>query len=125
MPAATGASATRPGAIQVAGKSTTKSAPAAPAPVAVPPGETKQALLIALLSRTQGASIAELAGATGWQNHSVRGAISFALKKKLSLTITSMPDHSRGRVYRIGNPVKPTAAAKPTRAKPSAGKAQA
>ncbi len=69
----------------------------------VPPARagTKQALLIDLLQRKNGASIDELVKATGWQPHSVRGAISGALKKKLGLTVTSEPIEKRGRVYRI------------------------
>jgi hypothetical protein len=39
--------------------------------------------------------------ATGWQAHSVRGAISGALKKKLGLEVTSEKIDGRGRVYRI------------------------
>ena len=39
--------------------------------------------------------------ATGWQPHSVRGAISGALKKKLGLAVTSEKVEGRGRVYRI------------------------
>ncbi len=62
---------------------------------------TKQALLIDLLKRKNGASIDEIVKATGWQPHSVRGAISGALKKKLGLTVTSEPTEKRGRVYRI------------------------
>jgi len=50
---------------------------------------TKQSLLIDLLKRKNGASIGEIVKATGWQAHSVRGAISGALKKKLGLTVTS------------------------------------
>src|ERR1043166_6015091 len=42
---------------------------------------TKQAQLVELMRRPQGATIDEIATATGWQNHSVRGAISGALKK--------------------------------------------
>ena len=61
---------------------------------------TKQAQLVALLRRPQGATIDEIATATGWQNHSVRGAISGALKKRLGLTITSGKE-KRGRVYRV------------------------
>lgn len=68
--------------------------------------QTKQALLIDLLQRAQGASIAELVKATGWQNHSVRGAISFTLKKKLGLNVTSQRDEKRGHVYRITKPAK-------------------
>ncbi len=69
-------------------------------PPAVRPG-TKQALLIDLLKRKKGATIAEIVAATGWQPHSVRGAISGALKKKLGLMVTSGPVEKRGRVYRI------------------------
>ena len=68
---------------------------------AVRPG-TKQALLIDLLKRKNGASIDEIVKATGWQAHSVRGAISGALKKKLGLTVESAVTENRGRVYRIG-----------------------
>ena len=62
---------------------------------------TKQALLIGLLKRKTGATIADLVHATGWHAHSVRGAISGTLKKKLGLTVTSEPIEKRGRVYRI------------------------
>jgi hypothetical protein len=62
---------------------------------------TKQALLIEMLKRPEGATIDEIVTATGWQYHTVRGAMAGALKKKLGLTITSEKDDSRGRVYRI------------------------
>ena len=57
--------------------------------------------MIDLLRRIDGASIAELVKATGWQPHSVRGVISGVLKKKLGLAIASEPDANRGRVYRV------------------------
>jgi hypothetical protein len=41
-----------------------------------------------LLTRDEGASIAEMVQATGWQQHSVRGAMAGALKKR-GLTVTS------------------------------------
>ncbi|MCK0127513.1 DUF3489 domain-containing protein [Erythrobacter sp. F6033] len=41
-----------------------------------------------LLLRANGATIAEMMKATGWQQHSVRGAMAGALKKR-GLTITS------------------------------------
>ena len=69
-------------------------------PAATRPG-TKQSLLIDLLSRKTGATIAEAMAATGWQPHSIRGAISGALKKKLGLAIASETVEDRGRVYRI------------------------
>ena len=68
---------------------------------AVPRPESKQAIMIAQMRRKDGASIAELVQATGWQAHSVRGAISGALKKKLGLAVTSEKIEGRGRVYRI------------------------
>lgn len=61
----------------------------------------KQTAMIALLTRQKGATIAELTEATGWQAHSVRGAISGTLKKKLGYTVTSEKIEGRGRVYRI------------------------
>jgi len=62
---------------------------------------TKQALLLDLLKRQTGATIAEISKATGWQAHSVRGVISGAVKKKLGLDVTSEIEESRGRVYRV------------------------
>ena len=63
---------------------------------------TKQAQIIAMLQRPEGATIAEIVEATGWLAHSVRGLISGGLKKRLSLTITSVKEQGRGSVYRIG-----------------------
>ena len=62
---------------------------------------TKQALLIDLLKRKKGAALSEIVEATGWQPHSVRGAISGSLKKKLGLSVISEQVQGRGRVYRI------------------------
>ena len=62
---------------------------------------TKQALLIDLLQRNDGATIDEIVAAIGWQAHSVRGAISGALRKKLGRNVESEKIDGRGRVYRI------------------------
>ena len=62
---------------------------------------TKQALLIDLLKHKNGATLDEAVAAMGWQPHSVRGAISGALKKKLGLSVESKVVEKRGRVYRI------------------------
>jgi DNA-binding MarR family transcriptional regulator len=62
---------------------------------------TKQALLIDMLKREGGATIDEISKATDWQAHSVRGAISGAIKKKLGLTVETEVVEDRGRVYRI------------------------
>ena len=69
--------------------------------------ETKQSLLVSLLRRREGATIPELSAAIGWQAHSVRGAISCVVKKKLGLPVTSAALQDRGRVYRIAVPVVP------------------
>ena len=50
---------------------------------------TKQAQLIAMLQEQEGATIAEIAEATSWQHHSIRGAISGSLKKKLGLPVAT------------------------------------
>ncbi len=51
--------------------------------------DTKSALILKLLGRTSGATVKELASATSWQDHSVRGFLSGNLKKKLGLIVTS------------------------------------
>ena len=65
---------------------------------------TKQSLLIAILQSPNGATMAEIIAATGWQAHSARGAMSGALGKKLGLVVVSAKDDARGRVYRIALP---------------------
>jgi hypothetical protein len=62
---------------------------------------TKQAKLIEMLRADGGATIDEIVAETGWQAHTVRGAMSGALKKKLGLTITSEKVEGRGRAYMI------------------------
>ena len=62
---------------------------------------TKQAALVTMLGRAEGATIDEIVAATGWQPHTVRGAFSGALKKRLGLAFTSGKVEGRGRVYRI------------------------
>jgi hypothetical protein len=64
---------------------------------------SKQDEVIAMLRRPEGATVDEVASATGWQRHTVRGVFSGALKKKLGLTIASAKEE-RGRVYRIVEP---------------------
>ena len=63
---------------------------------------TKQAQIIALLERPEGATIAEIVAATAWQANSARGLISGVLKKKLGLLVGSTKEDGRGSVYRIG-----------------------
>ena len=88
----------RPGTKKQAARQSTardKNSPARPG--------TKTAALIELLNRKEGATIGDLTKATKWQPHSVRGAISGTLKKKLGLTVTSEKIEGRGRVYRIAS----------------------
>ena len=65
-----------------------------------PARASKQAAVIALLRRAEGATVDEVRAATGWQPHTVRGLFSGALKKKLGLTVIAGKEE-RGRVYRI------------------------
>jgi Protein of unknown function (DUF3489) len=63
---------------------------------------TRQAALIGMLSRPEGATIGESMAATGWLAHTVRGAIAGALKRRLGLRVNSEKVEGRGRVYRVG-----------------------
>ena len=62
---------------------------------------TKQAQLIDMLRRKEGATIAQIVEATGWQPHTVRGAFAGALKKRLGLEVTSEKGESGERIYRL------------------------
>ena len=78
---------------------------AAEVPVAKAPtlrNVTKQTMLIEMLKMPEGATMEVIIAATGWQAHTVRGAMSGALGKKLGLVVTSVKEERRGRVYRIG-----------------------
>lgn len=62
---------------------------------------TKMDALIQQLRHGRGASLPEIAEATGWQHHSIRGAISGHIKKKLGLKVASARDDEGVRRYRI------------------------
>ena len=68
-----------------------------PAGAAAPGG--KLGALVALLRREDGATIAQMVEATGWQAHSVRGAIAGSLKKKHGLAVASEKTDG-DRIYR-------------------------
>ena len=61
----------------------------------------KLGIVVALMRRPEGATVAQMGAATGWQPHSVRGALAGSLKRKHKLAIIGEAGES-GRVYRIG-----------------------
>lgn len=79
----------------------TPTAPEAAPKARAPREGTKQATLVAMLRAPEGATIEEIMAATGWQSHTVRGAMAGALKKKLRLEVTSEKVADRGRVYKL------------------------
>jgi len=68
--------------------------------IPVRPG-TKLAALVMALRRPQGATSLQLMLATGWQPHTVRGAISGILRKKLGLNVVLAHHDTGERVYRV------------------------
>jgi hypothetical protein len=62
---------------------------------------SKKAIVLEMLRRAGGATLADIQSATGWQPHSVRGFISGALGKKMGLTVESFKTPEGARVYRI------------------------
>ena len=84
---ASGKSRAKPG--QDSGKSETK-----------PAKTSKQQVIIDLLSRKEGATLGQLVKATGWQQHSIHGAMA-NMRKKLKLAIDSTKEDGKDRVYRI------------------------
>ena len=63
---------------------------------------SKKAVVLELLRRKEGATLAEIAKATDWQNHSIRGFISGTLIKKMGLKVESTKGETGDRTYRIG-----------------------
>lgn len=79
---------------------TTRKPRRAPAARPVPVAGTKLDLIVGELNRPEGASLAELVAATGWQPHSVRGALAGSIRKKGHVIVSEKIDGERR--YRIG-----------------------
>jgi hypothetical protein len=111
-PAPAAAPAKAPRAAKAAKAAPAKtSKPAKPAKAAKPARKTatakvprefsKKAIVLDMLKRKAGATMAEIAKATDWQNHTIRGFISGTLTKKMGLAIESTKSESGDRTYRI------------------------
>ena len=70
------------------------------------PVTSKTDAMVRMLAREEGASLPELMATTGWQAHSVRGAIAGTLRRRKGLAIISEKTDA-GRIYRIAT--EPTA----------------
>jgi len=80
----------------------TKKLASARAPMSVGKGKSKLDAVIVALRAPKGATLAQLMALTGWQIHSVRGAMSGALKRQRGLSIVSTKPGTE-RIYRIEN----------------------
>ena len=93
-------------AVRPAAKKTTKAAPKtasskATSTASMPREFSKKAIVIELLRRKDGATMAEIAKATDWQNHSIRGFISGHVAKKMGLAVESTKTEQGERRYKI------------------------
>jgi hypothetical protein len=77
-----------------------KTAKATKAKGTAKPG-SKTAIVLELMRRKEGATLAEIAKATDWQNHSIRGFVSGHVTKKLGLKVESTKSEAGERTYRI------------------------
>lgn len=100
-------SATKPGAAGAAtdeAVATARSSPPLATAAAVSGSISKKATCLAMLIRVDGASIAELMNATGWQAHSVRGFLSGEVRRRMGMELASTVTEQGDRRYRIAGP---------------------
>jgi hypothetical protein len=90
--------ATKKDAKPVAAKKTPKAKDAA-----TPREGSKKQIVLDLLRRKDGATMAEIAKATDWQNHSIRGFISGTLTKKMGLVVESTKNEAGERTYHVAS----------------------
>jgi len=81
-----------------ASKTTKAAKKATSAPI--PREFSKKAIVLDMLKRKSGATMAEIAKETGWQNHTIRGFISGTLTKKMGLVIESTRSEAGERTYK-------------------------
>src|SRR5262245_24477803 len=62
--------------------------------------DTKKAIVLEVLRRKEGATVAEITKTTSWQNHTIRGFISGTVTK-MGLAVESAKNESGERTYRI------------------------
>ena len=62
---------------------------------------SKQATVIEMLSRPEGATLAQITETTGWLVNTARGFLAGAVKKRLGLNLTSDKPQGSVRIYRI------------------------
>ncbi|AOE91068.1 DUF3489 domain-containing protein [Ralstonia solanacearum] len=94
----------RPAPTPVAEDPTTEAAVLVPAAATKAPRtreNSKQAKVITMLRRPEGATVKQICDETGWLAHTVRGAFAGTFKKRLGLPITSEKQAGGERVYRI------------------------
>jgi hypothetical protein len=76
-------------------------APKAKAAKGAPRSGSKTEMVLALMRRKEGVTLAEIAKATDWQNHSIRGFVSGHVIKKMGLKVESSKSDAGERTYRI------------------------
>jgi hypothetical protein len=85
---------------KAAPKKEAKASKKAPKPAAEARPDSKKSLVIELLRRKNGATLAEIMEQMGWQKHTVRGFMAGAMKKA-GYTVESFKSDKGERTYRI------------------------